>query len=126
MKHTFNTFVADLSVAINAVSLYQTGDFRKAINAIQDVLDLEPNNWDARLMLAVCYFKTGQHGAALRAFQLIADKTDCPDIREKAQEGLAVCSNKLDKRFDNSGLPAEFGCYIELFGKKPDQQISWL
>ncbi len=125
MKQTFNTFVSDLSVALTAINLYQAGEYRKAISHIQEILDLEPNNWDARLMLAVCFYKTGQHASAIRAFQVIAEKTNCDDIRKKANEGTAVCTAKLDKRNERSAIPAEFSCYIEVFGKT-EPQLSWV
>lgn len=126
MKLTFSTFVADLSLTLDAVNLYQSGEFRRAINHIQAVLDLEPSNWDARLMLAVCFFKTGQHGAAIRAFQVIADKAACPDIRQKALEGLKVCSAKLERAFDHPAAPAEFGSHVEKIGAHKSIQLSWI
>lgn len=126
MKLTFSTFVADLAVTLDAVNLYQSGEFRKAINHIQDVLDLEPSNWDARLMLAVCFFKTGQHGAAVRAFQLIAEKAGCQDIQQKALEGLAVCSSKLERLSDRPATPDEFGSHVEKAGANKYIQLSWI
>lgn len=126
MKLTFNTLVVDLSVALKAIKLYQSGEFKQSISAIQDVLDLEPNNWDARLMLAVCYYKTGQYAAALRAFQLIADKTDCIEIRRKANEGVHVTAAKLDNRHNRPAFPAEFGCHVELHGMSKEPQLTWM
>ncbi|MBX9567911.1 MAG: tetratricopeptide repeat protein [Candidatus Obscuribacterales bacterium] len=107
------------------MNLYQAGEYRKAISHIQEILDLEPSNWDARLMLAVCFYKTGQHGAAIRAFQTITERTNCDEIRAKSEEGLAVCTAKLERRNERSAIPSEFSCYIEVFGKT-EPQLSWV
>ena len=124
---TFNTTSLDVSVALNAVRYYQSGNFQQAIDSLQLVLDVEPNNWDARLMLGACYYKSGQFVSAHRVFQFIADKTDKPQIRTKAAEGAQVCAAKLDNRLTMPGvIPAEFGCYVEFSGVKTAKPMSWL
>lgn len=127
MQLTFNTLVVDISAALNAIKLYQAGEFQKAIDSIQCVLDLEPNNWDARLMLAACYYKTGQFASAHRAFQLICDRTTCEEVRAKAKEGAEVTAAKITGNHIRPAIPAEFGCHIELLGmKQAPKQMSWL
>lgn len=128
MKLTFNTLVVDVTVALKAINRYQAGAYKDAIADLQCILDLEPRNWDARIMLAACYYKTGQYPAAQRAFQFIADKSEIAEVRAKAMEGLQATSAKLDPR--NSGmsaLPAEFGCHVERINvPQPQRGPNWL
>lgn len=125
MSLTFNTIVLDVSVALNAINHYQAGKYKEAIEALQCVLDLEPHNWDARLMLAACYYKTAQYVSASRAFQYIVDCTDNADVRKKAQEGAQVSAAKMNKR-DFTEIPPEFGCHVEMLQKTQPKTMSWL
>ncbi len=126
MKLTFNTMVADLSVALNAIEHYQAGRFTQAINDLQSVLDFEPNNWDARLMLGACFYKTQQWSAAHRTFDYIASKCIDSEIRTKAHEAVQVTTAKLNK-WNTVGLPLEFGCDVELQPVQSTREpISWL
>lgn len=127
MKLTFNTLIADVSVALKAINSYRAGCFEEAISCLQDILDVEPTNWDARLMLGACYYRLGQWSAAHRAFSYIVAKTDNIEIRAKAQEGQQVAASKLSNWIGNPAeLPAEFGCYVERVGKPKVQPMSWL
>lgn len=127
MSNTFNTLVHNLSTVVNVVNLYQSGKFRDAIALLQEILDVEPNNWDARLMLAVCFYKTGQVAAAHRAFQLIVEKTTDLGIRQKALEGVDVTRAKLLGHHVPTAMPAEFGCHVEALGVvRRDNHFSWL
>lgn len=127
MSNTFNTLISDLSVVVEAINLYQAGRFREAMSALLQLLDTEPNNWDARLMLAVCYYKTGQIASAHRAFSLIVEKTDSLEIRLKALEGAELMTAKLEGRNTHAAMPPEFGCHVELHGvRREPMQLSWL
>jgi thioredoxin-like negative regulator of GroEL len=130
MQLTFNTLVVDVSTALKAINSYQAGAYKEAISDLQCILDLEPKNWDARIMLAACYYKTGQFPAAQRAFQFIADKSDDAGARAKALEGMQAAAAKLDCRHSSgmSALPAEFGCYVERINTAPraPQGPQWL
>lgn len=118
--------VADLSVALNAIEHCQAGRFTQAINDLQSVLDFEPNNWDARLMLGACYYKTQQWSAAHRTFDFIASKCTDSEIRMKAQEAVQVTTAKLNK-WNTVGLPLEFGCDVDLQPVQSTREpISWL
>lgn len=125
---TFNTMIADVSVALKAINLYQTGCYKEAINELQSVLDCEPNNWEARLMLAACYYKTAQYPAAERAFQFIANKTTNPEVRKRAEEGIDATRDKMDgSKGGKSALPAEFGLYVERINRPTAPQgPTWL
>ncbi len=127
MKLTFNTMIADVSVALGAINSYHAGRFDDAINHLHSILDLEPNNWDARLMLAACYYRTRQWAASHRVFELIANRTDSAAIRQKALEGLQVTTAKLNKwNGSNTSIPEEFGCYVERTNRSADEAMSWL
>jgi len=54
----------------NALNLYKDGDFRRAMLQLIEVLDKEPENWHARLMLGTCYYKSGEFAAASAVFDL--------------------------------------------------------
>lgn len=124
---TFNTTSLDVSVALDAIKHYQAGNFNLAINSLQMVLDCEPDNWDARLMLGACFYKSGQYMSAHRIFQFLCDKTTNLEIRLKATEGVQVCAAKMDKRLSMPGdIPAEFGCYVEFSGARQVKTMSWL
>lgn len=108
MEFTFNTQIVDISVALNALKLYKSGRHKEAINCLLDILDCEPKNWDARLMLGACYYKTEQYAAAQRAFRFLHDNCNDPETKRKAGDGLRAATAKLQKV---SALPAEFGSY---------------
>lgn len=125
MQLTFNTINGDATTALRAMRNYRSGSYELAINDLQLILDVEPNNWDARLMLGACYYKTAQWFAAHRAFQFINDRTDSIDLRSRALEGIQATNAKMNKRPVNT-LPAEFGCYVEHYHSKSPLLPAWL
>ena len=110
MDFTFNTQIVDVSVAVNALKFYRDGDYKQSITQLLQVLDMEPNNWQARLMLGACYYKTAQFSAAQRAFRFLYDKCPDSDLKRKAMEGVQASTAKLQK---SEELPAEFGGYAD-------------
>ncbi len=127
MKLTFNTLIADVSIALKAINNYRAGSYEQAITSLHDILDSEPMNWDARLMLAACYYKTEQWSSAHRAFAFIVSRTNDNDIRAKALEGQQVTSAKLNNWIGRPGeLPAEFGCFVERLNQPKQRAMSWL
>lgn len=125
MKLTFNTLNCDATIALRAMRNYRAGIYDAAIADLQSVLDVEPTNWDARLMLGACYYRTAQWSAAHRVFQFINDRTDSLDLRNKALDGLAATNAKVNK-YNRASLPAEFGCYVEHHQTRPQPLPSWL
>lgn len=128
MTLTFNTLIADVSVALKAINLYQAGSYKEAIVELQCILDYEPTNWDARLMLAACYYKTGQLPSALRAFQFIKDRCDKTEVKKRAEEGIEATTAKIEKRdTGRSALPAEYGLYVDRINSTTTNRgPSWL
>ena len=120
MEITFNIQNANATVALRALNLYRAQRYNEAIPALTDILDYEPGNWDARLLLAACYYRTQQFMTAQRIFRYISES--CPDrlTRLKAIEATNVISSKLDNKAD--ALPPEFGCHAS----RVPGQISWL
>jgi len=52
MKITFDTQIVNVSDAPNEPKLYSDGDYKQAMSRLVEVLDKEPNNWQARLVLS--------------------------------------------------------------------------
>jgi thioredoxin-like negative regulator of GroEL len=122
MDFTFNTQIVDVSVALNALKFYKAGQYKEATSCLLDILDAEPKNWDARLMLGACYFKTEQWGAAQRAFRFIFEQCPDADIKSKAVEGMQAAASKLQT--PNQALPLEFGGYAPRF--REQGRLSWI
>ncbi|MBX9685460.1 MAG: tetratricopeptide repeat protein [Candidatus Obscuribacterales bacterium] len=121
MEITFNTCNLDASVALKALQLYKAKKYKEAIPALQEILDVEPKNWDARLLLGACYYKTAQYPSAQRLFQFIYDAPGVPQAtRIKAQQALRAVAMAKEGLSD---LPAEFGCYAQLNSKA---HTNWL
>lgn len=106
MKLTFNTQNVDIQITLKALNFYRGGDYRQAARALQEILDSEPQNWDARLMLGACYYKSGQYFMADSAFRLILDQCTDIEIRKKAREGVLTNSAKCGPK---NSTPPEFG-----------------
>ncbi|HEY9790078.1 MAG TPA: tetratricopeptide repeat protein [Candidatus Obscuribacterales bacterium] len=88
MDIKFSTQIIDVSVALKALQQYRDGEYKQAIETLLVILETEPNNWDARLMLAASYFGTSQFAAAERSFQTVLDKCPVDELREKARAGV--------------------------------------
>lgn len=122
MEFTFNTQVVDVSVALNALKFYKAGQYKEAIAHLQDILDVESKNWDARLMLGACYFKTEQFAAAQRAFKFIYENCPVSETKSRALEGMQAANFKIQP---NKTLPLEFGGYVER-NVAQISRISWI
>lgn len=109
MEITFNTQNVDATVALKALRLYKDRNFKEAIPAFTDILDAEPGNWDARLLLGACYYKTEQYVTAQRIFRYIAESCTSFEIRSKALAALQDTTSRLEKR--TVECPPEFGAY---------------
>ena len=122
MEFTFNTQIVDVSVALNALKLYKAGQYKDATAKLLDIIDVEPKNWDARLMLGACYFKTEQFGAAQRAFRFIYENCPLSDNKSRALEGMQAATFKLQPQ---KHLPMEFGGYVER-NVQNISRLSWI
>jgi len=117
MNLTFDIEIVDAKVALRALKQYEEGNFGEAIRTLLEILDLEPKNWQARLMLAVCYYKTKQFISAERTFRFIYDQASERDLRKRGLEGLQATKAKLER--NQAGIPAEIASYFECNTKEP-------
>ncbi len=119
MKLTFNTKNVNIQVALKALNHYRKEEFLEASEALIEILDMEPQNWDARLMLGACYYRTDHFFSAERCFRIICEQAHDSSIRARAREGLISTSARLGKRVST---PPEFGsCAV-----REDFVASWL
>ena len=123
MDLSFNTSNVDVSIALKALRYYRAKEFGQAIEALLEVLDVEPRNWDARLMLGSCYYKTGQFGSAHRVFKMIHDRCLEPQLKQKAIDGMQAAERKLQK--GTKELPLEFGEMMPDHNA-PQKIVAWL
>lgn len=97
------TGLIERSAVTDGYKLYKEGAFRDAIPKMQCVLDMEPNNWLARLILGACFARSGQQYAADCAFRHIMDNCKDEEIRERAR--LAAEATRTDNtRFFHSTI----------------------
>jgi Flp pilus assembly protein TadD len=116
---TFNTQNVNIAVALRALDNYRSGNYTEAITALNEVLDVEPNNWDARLMLGACFYKLDQQFSAQSAFRLICENATDPAVRNKAREGLIASGGKTGRRIE---IPQEWGsCAV-----RQQFEVAWL
>jgi tetratricopeptide (TPR) repeat protein len=116
---TFNTQNVDISIALKALDSYRSGNYEQAIAALLEVLDVEPKNWEARLMLGACYYRLGQYFAAQCAFRLICEQATDSNVRTRAREGLLASGGKMGRRVE---IPPEFGsCAV-----RQELAVGWL
>jgi hypothetical protein len=108
------TSQVDPSLGLRACNAYAGGDFRLAQSLLIEVLDVESNNWLARYYLAVCYYKTKQLMAALRAFRMLFDK--CPDEEIKSKACLMLQRVNGEIIEGGNKRPVEFGRYCDAPG----------
>lgn len=116
---TFDTQNVDVAHALEALEAYRSGNFELAIAALSNVLDVEPENWQARLMMSVCYYKTRQYGAAQWSFRIVYEKATDLETRKLGLEGLQASNAKL------MDCPAEFSSFFERSMPK-DHVFGWL
>lgn len=111
MDLAISTSEIDITVAIQAYGHYKSGQYKAAIPLLQSILDFEPENWQARLFLAACFFKTGLPMAAQRAFRTILQS--CPDeeLRLKACQAFQFVNASIAS--EQTPIPAEFGIWAE-------------
>ena len=98
MNLTFNTQNVNIQVALKALEHYRKNQYAEAADALQEILDMEPQNWDARLMLGACYYKSGHYFQAQCAFRMICERASDPEIRKKANQGMLSAGSKMGPR----------------------------
>lgn len=112
MDFTVNTQFLDANIALQAYRDYKEGRYNEAIAGLLPILDVEPRNWQARLFLGVCYYKTGQKFGASRAFRYVYD--NCNDVELKQKACLALQSVRAE--IETTEARSSFGGYGEQAG----------
>ncbi len=77
------------ALAISAYNFYRNGFFNEAQVAVQEVLNLEPTNFQAKLFLAACLHNLGKTEDAKAALLAVYENSPEDYLREKAQMGIA-------------------------------------
>jgi tetratricopeptide (TPR) repeat protein len=122
MTSICDTQIAGISFAIDALRLYCDGDFKIAISKLIEILDKDPRNWYAHLMLGACYYNTNDLAAARREFQSVYKK--CPEVEfvRMSVEGYAASLTTM--MINLVEVAPEFGCYSDRGpATKP---VTWL
>ena len=73
---------------IEAIINYRKRDFERAAAALYDLLDREPENVEARLLLASCLLLAAQFFLAERAFDYVVEHAIEPEVRLQGRRGL--------------------------------------
>jgi tetratricopeptide (TPR) repeat protein len=107
MEFTVNTTFLDANSALQAYRDYKLGNFDEAIAGLIPILDVEPRNWQARLFLGVCYYKTGQKFGALRAFRFVYDNCTDNELKQKACMALQSVKSEVELAGDDAKGPFE-------------------
>jgi len=123
MDFRITTTQLDATVAVKACGLYKEGRFRDAIPVLQDILDMEPRNWQAKLYLGACYYQTGQLAASQRAFRAVYTTCDDNELKQKACMALQAVTAEMEGR--SCSTPAEFSGMAERL-RKPLVEIESL
>ena len=116
---TFDTQNADVAHALTALDAYRAGKYELAIEALASVLKAETENWQARLMMSVCYYKLANYGAAQWSFRVVYEQATNAETRKLGLEGLQASNAKL------MDCPAEFATFFERSMPK-DHVFGWL
>src|SRR5438552_2164650 len=107
MDIKFSTTQLDASLVLGAYKAFKDGNFESAGKSLLEILDVEPRNWQARLLLACCYSKSKQNFAAQRALRFVYENcSDDPDLKAKACLALQSLNAKMEAE---KGSAAEFG-----------------
>lgn len=77
------------ALAMSAYNFYRNGFFNEAQMAVQEVLNLEPENFQAKLFLAACLHNLGKTEDAKAALLAVYENSPEDYLREKAQMGIA-------------------------------------
>jgi hypothetical protein len=107
----FTTTQLDASVALNAYKLYKAGNYQEAIPCLQNILDMEPANWQARLFLGASFHHLGQNWSAQSAFRYVWDNCTDADLRKKACLALQTIAATVAKKPEQT--PLEFSSVQE-------------
>lgn len=70
---------------------YNAGDYAGAVEPLEKAVQLEPNNFDYRYMLAQSYRQSGHCDKALPLYKALVDATTDPAKKTEVQTNMAQC-----------------------------------
>lgn len=94
---TFNTVQMELASILTGYKLFKAGKYSEATPYLTSVLEIDPENWQARLLLGACYMKTGQAVTALRAFRWVSENCFNEVLKGKADKALQACKAAIER-----------------------------
>jgi thioredoxin-like negative regulator of GroEL len=124
------------------VQAFQQKNFALAIELLTIVLDEQPQNWLAKLYLAMSYFSNGDIVLAAGHFRVLCNKCEDPSIQAKAKSALSAIDAQLIKgsQAKVNQLPQQAAARkatpVEKYGRmavnggtvptKSDDEIHWI
>ena len=97
MQTTSTTEMCGVSIFRNAVKLFGEEEYEKAMSQFLEVLDADPLDWYARLLLGACYYKSEEFAAAERIYQYIYQKCSDEKLVRVAVDGFRASRARASK-----------------------------
>lgn len=77
---------------------YRNRDFKEAIDCLQQVLDVEPKHWRAKIYLAMSYYHSGEVFTAFRHFTFLKDECTDAHIRAQAESAIQAMNQQVNSK----------------------------
>ncbi len=71
-----------------AKSHYRDRNFQGAMEAFERIIDIDRDQWECHLYLAMCSYKLGQVHTSMQRFRSIIERCPIKDVRDKAQVAM--------------------------------------
>ncbi len=95
MNISIATIQSEATLVVNAYRFYKSQRYNDAIPVLQNMLDLDSRNWQARLFIAVCLLRTGQVQWAEQTLLDMLDQCQEPHLRNQALLVLHVARQEV-------------------------------
>jgi hypothetical protein len=94
-KQLQDLVVGGASLEKQGVEAYRHGDYARCIQIMNEVVDVEKGNWQARLYLAMSHYAVGEVFLGAMHFRYL--EQNCPDetVRAKSQDSLKSMEPEL-------------------------------
>lgn len=87
-----------------AVSEYRDGNYQKAFNILEKILQIEPDNYYARYYLAISLVKLKKIDEAKKYYMDIITNADDPTVVEYSRNGLKLLDPKYDEKAQKTSI----------------------
>ncbi len=111
-----------------ALDKYRQGNFVSANETFRYIVDVAPEQWEARLYLAMTQIQLGDHHSGLSNMRHLRD--NCPDvaIRSKAELSIRTISTMLspagNSSFSASGAAASSAASVSYDHLDDDEEVD--